>query len=144
MSLSKSVQFGHLYRKLYNRNWRNSMRKGRIKSPCVSLECIKSSVTVFHRTNLQAGKQHILVTCYRYLYRNRFSPIDVVHGKFSICGSPFHFSHSFPRHWFQLALGRRWHNLQTSRISRRHKLQYFNHNPCSYRLTKTQSYHRSF
>ena len=40
MSLSKSVQFGHLYRKLYNRNWRNSMRKGRIKSPCVSLECI--------------------------------------------------------------------------------------------------------
>ena len=40
------------------------MRKGRIKSPCVSLECIKTSVTVFHRTNLQAGKQHILVTCY--------------------------------------------------------------------------------
>ena len=23
---------------------------------------------------------------------------DVVRGKFSICGSPFHFSHSFPRH----------------------------------------------
>ena len=23
---------------------------------------------------------------------------DVVHGKFSICRSPFHFSHSFPRH----------------------------------------------
>ena len=52
------------------------MRKGRIKSPCVSLECIKSSVTVFQRTNLQAGKQRILVTCYRNLYRNRFSPIQ--------------------------------------------------------------------
>ena len=65
------------------------MIKGRIKSPCVSLECIKTSVTVFHRTNLQAGKQHILVTCYRNLYRNRFSPIDVVRGKFNICGSPF-------------------------------------------------------
>ena len=51
------------------------MRKGRIKYPCVSLECIKTSVTVFHRTNLQAGKQHILVTCYRNLYRNRFSPM---------------------------------------------------------------------
>ena len=40
MSLSKSVQFGHLYHKLYNRNWRNSMRKGRIKFPWVSLKCL--------------------------------------------------------------------------------------------------------
>ena len=88
----------NLYRKLHNRNQRNSMIKGRIKSPCVSLECIKTSVTVFHRTNLQAGKQHILVTCYRNLYRNRFSAIDVVRGKFNICGSPFHFSHSFLGH----------------------------------------------
>ena len=36
MSLSKSVQFGHLNHKLHNRNWRNLMRKGRIKSPCLS------------------------------------------------------------------------------------------------------------
>ena len=40
VSLSKSVQFGDLYRKLHNRNWRNSMKKSRIKSSCVSLECI--------------------------------------------------------------------------------------------------------
>ena len=40
VSLSKSVQFGHLYHKLYNRNWKNSMRKGRIKSPWVSLKCL--------------------------------------------------------------------------------------------------------
>ena len=39
MSLFKSVQFGHLYRKLHNRNLRNLLRKGRVKSPCVSLEC---------------------------------------------------------------------------------------------------------
>ena len=39
VSLSESVQFRHLYRKLYYRNWRNLLRKGRIKSPCVSLEC---------------------------------------------------------------------------------------------------------
>ena len=39
VSLSKSVQFGHLCRKLYNRNWRNLLRKGPIKSPRVSLEC---------------------------------------------------------------------------------------------------------
>ena len=32
MSLSKSVLFEHLYRKLHNRNWRNFLRKGRIKS----------------------------------------------------------------------------------------------------------------
>ena len=51
------------------------MRKGRIKPPCVSLQCIKTSVTVFHRTDLPAGKQHILVTCYRNLNRNRFSPM---------------------------------------------------------------------
>ena len=37
-SLSEFVQFGHLYRKLHNRNWRNLLKKGRMKSPCVSLE----------------------------------------------------------------------------------------------------------
>ena len=33
VSLSKSVQFGHLYRKLHNRNWRNLLKEWRIKSP---------------------------------------------------------------------------------------------------------------
>ena len=39
VSLSRSVQFGHLYRKLHNRNWGNSMIGSHIKSPCVSLKC---------------------------------------------------------------------------------------------------------
>ena len=38
VSLCNSVQFRHLYRKLLHRNRRNSMRKSRIKSPCVWLK----------------------------------------------------------------------------------------------------------
>ena len=37
VSLSKSVQFGHLYRKLHNRNWKNSMKKGWIESSFTAL-----------------------------------------------------------------------------------------------------------
>ena len=40
VSLSKSVQVGHFYRELYNRNWRNSMIKIRIQFSCVKLKCL--------------------------------------------------------------------------------------------------------
>ena len=41
LSLCKSAQFfEHLYGKLNNRNWGNSIIKSRIKSPCVKLKCI--------------------------------------------------------------------------------------------------------
>ena len=40
LSLSKSVQVGHFYRELYNRNWRNSMIKIRIQFSCVKLKCL--------------------------------------------------------------------------------------------------------
>ena len=40
VGLSKSVQVGHFYHELYNRNWRNSMIKIRIQFSCVKLKCL--------------------------------------------------------------------------------------------------------
>ena len=67
VSLSMSVQFGHLYSKLHNGNWRNSMRKEPHKIPLCLVEMPHLNLVFVEErpdlhTPLQQTNEQILTT----------------------------------------------------------------------------------